>query len=243
STCEDNEVEIVINSTFNEIVPYWLLINFWPRLFVDVFGSTTTGAIYAISISTDILGDMQIHSLFISTEAEEGRTADQIEEDGYNIVDITLDFIGRYASIIVLGSVLGLLWKAIDSLSAIIVNLPTFLAVIGLMAYWLVAFVGFIFIIEWLVSPDGDGRDPWAGAGAMLGLMLAFFAGPLWAAITGLWAIAGWYEKWNPWGGFTQSKMWNFKWFIISFVTKIVVLVVCLHFFARYYAMGVNLRM
>lgn len=241
---DDNDyVNNIIQSVFDNIIPMWKLVNFWPRLFIDVDGSTTDGADYSVSVSTDILNDFQIHSLSISIEAEESRTPQQIEEDAQALSDIYLEYIVKYAIIAILGFTLGSLWRIIDTASSSIINLSTFLAVVGLMTCWIIAFAGFLYILEWLISPDGGQRDPWAAATAILGLMCGLFCGIFLDAYCAVWPLLKHFTEWVPYDGITKVKMWEMRWSIISFVLKIVIFIVCIHFHARYLSLGVINRM
>ncbi|MFX0054126.1 MAG: hypothetical protein ACFFAX_01650 [Promethearchaeota archaeon] len=245
ATVEENRVQNFFDVAFAYIVPYWTLENFWPWLHIATDEPPDTETSCDVHVSVDLLQTIRVHSLSAMTVPESTRTDEQIDQDARGFVDYMFEFITRFAVHAALAFMIGLAGRAIDMVSAVVVNPANLLILLVMLAAWVVLVASYFTWLDYMVS--NGYMHPWSAAGSTLFLMLGLFTGPILTGLQRGWKIYQHFKKWYNIGGKGISGLWPKDWYtaafaVVSIVVKIIILLACLNYFGRFYRLGVELE-
>ena len=229
------EIESFWETIANGIFAEWRLVNYWPRLFLTFVSNINGEAEANVELSTDILGDLQIHRMQIASVDEEGMTDTELQSTTQQAYNTYQDLIVRFAVPFALAALLRFTMLGLEVLAsplALTTSLGTLLIMLGA---WVVLFLSYVAYMIWLV--DNGLAHPWAVMGAFLTLLLSMFPSIITAASNG-WRLFNLWREYRPFGGPGTANANKGIWFVAVFFVKLSVILVCAYFAAYFFNLG-----
>jgi hypothetical protein len=239
------EATSVLNGIAASVNNTWVLENFWPWLYVLSSGVTSSAATYLVRLSIDLLGSLRVHDMSVLTATEESSTPEQVEAAGASFVDYLALFLKNNAGYAAIAFLIGVASRMIDVAAKSVTFVSLWqIAVLSIMIIaWMLLVLSYMAILDYLVSEEII--TPWAAASSILFVILGFAAGTLINSLRQCWAIFGYFSKYLVltcvgWEG-VWPKDWNrLGYSIISLAFKVIILIYCVHYFARFFALGAS---
>ncbi len=233
-------VGAVLSPFLQPIDVFWELVNFWPRLFLQFTGTFDGEGTLTLLVSTDILGDFQIHSLSIATSVEQGLSEQELQNVVAEMKTQYDELISEYAVPTALALTVGLGWKAIEAVASPL-NIDTSLGVLLVMlAAWTVAFVSYL---VYLVHTVDEGvTSPLAAAGALTTFLIPFLGdGSMRLVLGRAWCMSGIWRTRRPFDlGLPSGSRKIGLWSATVVLVKVAVLVTCIYYIVKFLEMGLR---
>ncbi|NWF96567.1 MAG: hypothetical protein HXY34_10550, partial [Candidatus Thorarchaeota archaeon] len=228
-------VESFWETIANGICAVWQLVNYWPRLFLTFVSNINGKAEVDAELSTDILGDLQIHRMCIASVDEEGMSDAELESTTQQVYNTYQDLVVRFAVPFALAALLRFTMLGVEVLAsplALVTNLGTLLIMLGA---WVVLFLSYVAYMIWLV--DNALTHPWTVMGAFLTFLLSMFPSIITAASNG-WRLFNLWREYKPYAGPGTANTNKGIWFVAVFFVKLSVILICAYYAAYFFNLG-----
>ncbi|NWF96181.1 MAG: hypothetical protein HXY34_08560 [Candidatus Thorarchaeota archaeon] len=230
-------IEVLWETIANGVSTTWRLVNYWPRLFLTFVNSINGKAEVDVELSTDILGDLQIHRMRVASVDEKGMSDVELESVTQQAYTTYQDLVVRFAVPLALVTLLRFTMLGLEALAsplALVTSLGTLLMMLGA---WVVLFLSYVAYMIWLV--DNTLTHPWAAMVAFLGLLMSMFPGIVTAARNG-WRLFNLWSEYRPLGGPGTANTNKGIWFVAVFLVKLSVILICAYYAAYFFNLGFN---
>ncbi len=230
-------VGAVLSPFLQSIDVSWELVNCWPRLFLQFTGTFDGEGTLTFLVSTDILGDFQVHSLSIVTPVEREHSEQELRSAATEMETQYTDFISLFVIPVALSYALSLGLRAIEAVASpltIGMDLGTLLA---MLAAWTVIFVSYLAYLFYVV--DEGIVHPFGAATALATLLGLLFPG-LAYALRMAWFMSGLWELLRPLDAMPSGPLRIGLWYAAIALVKVAVLVTCVYCISRFLTMGLE---
>ncbi|RDE14479.1 MAG: hypothetical protein C4K49_07675 [Candidatus Thorarchaeota archaeon] len=230
--CGQEEGEQTLSLLSVSLEAYWALVNFWPRLFLELVDVIET--VFNVLISVDILGDIQVHTLSIASSIEAEGTEEEMGAVAQQMDSGWAEFLVKFVAPVGLAFALKYGLMLIENLASPLAMLTSIWVLLAMLGAWTVLFLAYVAFIQWAV--ENNVMHPYGAAAAFLSLIMLLFPG------VGPDLAAGWlmyrlYKACKPFpiapAGFNRG-IWFFA---VAFI-KMAVMLTCAWYVGYYLAMG-----